>query len=211
MKPDNLPPNQSIMACLLAAFQVITKQMPSGQAFYTSVSAFWQVIIVEWLLGLFVSLSLVTINIIQNGQIFLFQITPAMLLDMNNLMQALGASIISTISSLSFALIIWYILLRWGREIYFLSFLIPFLWLNVLYLLFFNIVFLFVFVSGNSNFILLAILPVIWILVCQFQIVRDHLKISVLAALGVLLLRPAVSLFVAQIAGGLLFTEYAVA
>jgi hypothetical protein len=173
------PSKGMIVKSLIAAFDVIAGRVKVEQAFEFTASGFWYSIIASWGFGLFMSLPFAYL-----GTHFL----------------ALY-SISSLVSLLLYALIVWHMLVFWQRGDKYLYFIIPFFWLYALQIVLFGLVTIIMFMTGII-FLQLAVLPVaIWILIWQFRIARSQLNLGFGAAIGLVLGRFGVDIFIGTIGG----------
>lgn len=164
-KPSSTTP--SVIQCLVATFDVIAGRIKVHEAYDFSERSFWQVVLSSWGLGLLLFIPFAGLGI----EIFF----------------RFAAS--SFVSLLTYALLIWHILVWSQRAERFLNFIIPFYWLNALQIVLFGLVTLITQMTGLL-LVQLAIVPLaIWVLLWQFRIARDQLLFSTIAAICIVFAR----------------------
>ena len=109
--------------------------------------------------------------------------------------------IISLVSILLYALMVWHALVWMGKADRFTRFLVPYLWVGSLQVVLFGLITIAMQMTG-IGMLQIVILPVaVWILIWLFRLARDQIGVSTFAAICFVVGRFAVELAIGLLAG----------
>ena len=171
---------RSVVQCLTSAFDVVAGRVKADDVFDCSAYGFWQAVFGNWVLGLI--LAAFPIFVLGTKFVVLFVI-------------------ISLVSILLYALIVWHALVWMDKAERYTLFLVPYLWVGSLQVVLFGLITIMMHMTG-IGVLQIMILPVaIWILICLFRLARDLIGISAFAAICFVAGRFAVELVIGLLAG----------
>ena len=170
----------SVVQCLISAFDVVAGRVKPDEVFDFSAYSFWQAVFGNWILGIVLA------------------VFPLFALGMKLVVLFV---IISLVSILLYALMVWHALVWMGKADRFTRFLVPYLWVASLQVVLFGLITIAMQVTGIVM-LQIAILPVaIWILIWLFRLARDQIGASAFVAICFVVGRFAVELAIGLLAG----------
>ena len=171
---------RSVVQCLTSAFDVVAGRVKPDEVFDFSAYGFWQAVFGNWILGIV----LAVFPLIALGVKFIVLFV-----------------IISLVSILLYALIVWHALVWMGKVDRFTRFLVPYLWVGSLQVVLFGLITIAMQMTG-IGMLQIVILPVAdWIFIWLFRLARDQLGVSTFVAICFVIGRFAVELAIGLLAG----------
>ena len=170
----------SVVQCLTSAFDVVAGRVKPDKVFDFSAYGFWQAVFGNWILG--IVLAVFPLFALGVKFIVLFVI-------------------ISLVSILLYALMVWHALIWMGKADRFTRFLVPYLWVGSLQVVLFGLITIAMQMTG-IGMLQIVILPVaVWILIWLFRLARDQIGVSSFVAICFVIGRFAVELAIGLLAG----------
>ena len=170
----------SVVQCLTSAFDVVAGRVKPDEVFDYSAYGFWQAAFGNWILGIVLAI----FPLIALGVKFIVLFV-----------------IISLVSILLYALMVWHALVWMGKADRFTRFLVPYLWVGALQVVLFGLITIAMQMTG-IGILQIVILPVaIWILIWLFRLARDQIGVSTFVAICFVVSRFAVELAIGLLAG----------
>ena len=171
---------RSVVQCLTSAFDVVAGRVKPDAVFDYSTYGFWQAVFGNW----FLSLVLAAFPLFALGMEFVVLFV-----------------IISLVSILMYALLVWHALVWMGKADRFIRFLVPYLWVASLQVVLFGLITIAIQMTGIAMMQILILPVVVWVLIWLFRLARDQISISAFAAICFVVGRFAVELFIGLTAG----------
>ena len=179
MQIMNISPS-AFFQYLQATMQMMLGKKSPEDAYNISEEGIWQAIFASWIISSIVS------------------IIPMQAIGWNFYPLFLATSLVSL---LSFVILVYYFLLRIGKAILFLKFMLPYLWLSTIQMIFFAGITLVSSLTGIVEFSLLSIPALIWIVYWLIRIARQQLDVSRCVAFGFLVGKFAIDTILGVTAG----------
>ena len=164
MQIMNISPS-AFIKYLQATLQMMRGKRSPEDAYNISEEGMWQAIFASWIISSIVS------------------IIPMQAIGWNFYPLFLATSLVSL---LSFVILVYYFLVRIGKAVLFLKFMLPYLWLSTIQMIFFAVITLVSSLTGIVEFSILSIPALIWIVYWLIRIARQQLDVSRLVAFGFL-------------------------